>query len=330
MMKILANSIAAAALCGLVGAAAPARATQYWLGGVDPVIQRLNHKPVMHDYMGLLSDPAAWRESASKVAAFKVSAQFILFGEPEMIRTVFNGMHARHIKMAVEIGTVVRLDPCGGGEGYAPPEMADKIGAKLRDLGVTLDYMALDEPVWYAHEIKQGMTPLHQPFCAYPLNVVAQRAAISIKAMRKYFPGVQVGVIDVVSTSLVPAAQLARDYGEFASLLQEAIGARLAFFHADIAWDTNWQATLPLVKREMRQRGVPFGIIADGSPNLRTSQQWVNVALSRLRAIEADPATRPDQIVAQSWHNLPTMMLPETRPDTETHLLLEAEGIGGR
>jgi hypothetical protein len=234
----------------------------------------------------------------------------VLVGEPDMIRAVFNGMHARHIKMAIEMGSVVRLDPCGGGEGYAPPDMADKMGKKLRDLGVRLDYMALDEPVWYAHEIKTGMTPLHQPFCAYPLKVVAQRAAMSVKAMRKYFPGVQVGFVDVVSSSLVPPAQLARDCGEFASLLQEEIGARLAFFHADIAWRTNWEAALPLFKREMRARHVPFGIIIGGSPDQRTNEAWVDVALKRLRAIEADPATRPD-------------------PGAETYLLLQSERIGG-
>ena len=326
-MRSLACLLAVAAFCGL--GAAPARAVDYWLGGVDPVVQQLAHKPGMQDYMGLVNDPAAWRASAAKVSVFKVSAQFILVGSPDMIRRVFNGMHARHIRMAVEMGSVVRLDPCGGGEGYAPQDMADKMGKKLRALGVTLDDMSLDEPVWYAHEIKSGMTPLHQPFCAYPLKVVAQRSAMSVKAMRKYFPHVQVGIIDVVSTSLVPPAQLAHDEGEYARLLQDEIGAPLAYFHADIAWRTNWQAALPLMRREMRALHIPFGIVIGGSPNQRTSEAWVDVALQRLKAIEADPATRPDQIVAQSWQNLPTHMLPETQPGTETYLLLQSERIAG-
>lgn len=328
-MKRLGCLLAAGALCGLALAAAPARAVEYWLGGVDPVVQRLAHKPVMQDYLGLLNDPEAWRASSAEVSVFKVSAQFILVGEPDMIRRVFNGMHARHIKMAVEMGSVVRLDPCGGGEGYAPQDMADKMGKKLRALGVTLDEMALDEPVWFGHEITAGMTPLHQPYCAYPLKVVAQRTAMSIKAMRKYFPGVQAGIVDVVSTSLVPPAQLARDYGTYVGLLQDQIGGRLAFFHADIAWNTNWRAALPLVKREMRARHIPFGIIIDGSPNLRTSEAWVDVALQRLKAVEADPAMRPDQIIAQSWQNLPTHMLPETQPGSETYLLRQSERIAG-
>ena len=319
----------AVALCWLVLATAPARAAEYWLSGVDPVVQRLTHRQVMQDYMDLLSDPDAWRASAAKVSVFKVSAQFVLFGEPDMIRRVFNGMHARHIKMAVELGSVVRLDPCGGGEGYAPQDMADKMGKKLRALGVKLDDMALDEPVWFGHEITTGMTPLHQPFCAYPLKVVAQRSAMSVKAMRQYFPNVQVGIIDVVSTGLVPPAQLARDEGEYASLLQDQIGARLAFFHADVAWKTNWRVALPLVKRQMQARRIPFGIIIGGSPNQRTNEAWVDVALQRLKAVEADPAMRPDQIVAQSWQNLPTHMLPETQPGTETYLLLQAERIAG-
>lgn len=328
-MKSLANFIASSALFALALTSAPARAAEYWLGGVDPVIQRLAHKPVMQDYMSLLSDPGAWRAGASKVSAFKVSAQFILFGDPQMIRSVFNGMHERHIKMAVEMGSVVRLDPCGGGEGYAPPDMADKMGKKLRELGVTLDYMALDEPVWYGHEVTKGITPLHQPYCAYPLKVVAQRSGMSIKAMRKYFPAVQAGIIDVVATTPVPPAQLARDYGEFASLLQDEIGGRLAFFHSDIAWRTNWKVALPLVKSEMRQRHIPFGLIVGGSPDQRTNQAWVDVALRRLRAIEADATMRPDQIVVQSWQNLPTHMLPETEPGTETNLLLQSERIAG-
>jgi hypothetical protein len=325
-MKRLACLVAAAALCGL--ASAPARAVEYWLGGIDPVVQRMAHKPVMQDYMGLLNDPGAWRESASQVSVFKVSAQFVLFGEADMIRQVFNGMHARHIKMAIEMGSVVRLDPCGGGEGYAPPDMADKMGRKLRDLGVTLDYMALDEPVWYGHQITNGMTPLHQPYCAYPLKIVAQRSAISVKAMRKYFPDVQTGIIDVVTSAPAPPAELARNVGQYAGYLQDEIG-RLAFFHADVDWEKNWEAALPLVKREMRARRIPFGIIIGGGPGQRTNEAWEDVALRRLRLIEADPATRPDQIVAQSWQNLPTQMLPETRRGTQTHLLLQSERIAG-
>jgi hypothetical protein len=327
-MQRLASLLAATALCAL--AAAPARAVEYWLAGVDPVVQRLGHMPVMRDYMGLLDDPAGWRAGAAQVSVFKISAQFILLGEPDMIRRVFNGMHARHIKIAVEMGSVVRLDPCGGGEGYAPPDMADKMGKKLRALGVTLDVMTLDEPVWYAHEIRTGMTPIRQPFCAYPLKVVAQRSALSVKAMRKYFPHVQVGIIDVVSTSLVPPAQLAHDEGEYARLLQDEIGTPLAFFHADVAWKTNWRAALPLMKREMRALHIPFGIVIDGSPEQHTSEAWVDVALQRLKAVEADPALRPDQIVAQSWQKLPTHMLPETQPGAETYLLLQSERIAGR
>jgi hypothetical protein len=327
-MKRLASLLAAIAFCGL--APACALATEYWLGGVDPVIQRVAHKDVMRDYMGLVNDPDAWRAGATRVSVLKVSAQFVLFGEPDMIRGVFNNMHARHIKMAVEMGSVVRLDNCGGGEGYAPPDMADKMGKKLRDLGVTLDYMALDEPVWYGHEITRGMTPLHQPFCAYPLKVVAQRSAMSIKAMRKYFPAVQVGIIDVVSTSLIPASQLAREYGEFASLLQDEIGGRLAFFHCDIAWRTDWQAVVPPLKAEMRRLRIPFGLIVNGGPLQPTSEAWVDVALRRLRMFEANPALRPDQIVVQSWEDLPTKMLPETEAGTATYLLLQAQRAAGR
>lgn len=324
-MKPIFTFAATAALGAMLST--PAFATDFWLGGVDPVIQRTSHKGSMKDYLELLSDPKAWSASALKVSVFKVSAQFVLYGEPDLIRKVFDGMHGRHISMAVEMGSVVRLENCGGGEGYAPTDMADKIGKKLRDLGETLDYVALDEPVWFGHEVTKGMTELHQSYCAHPLKVVAQRAGITAHAMRKYFPDVKIGVVDVISTALVPANQLAQDYGEFARLLQQEIGGRLAFFHCDIAWHTDWRAALPRVKWEMQKLAIPFGIIIGGSPEHQTEEEWVDAALTRLRTINADPSMRPDQIVAQSWQDFPTHMLPETQAGTETYLLLQAERL---
>jgi hypothetical protein len=132
-------------------------------------------------------------------------------------------MQRRHIPVAVEIGMVPAGTDCGGGEGYANPGMVDRVGAHLQRLGLRLDYMAMDEPVWMAHERSWGRSFKGLPDCQYTLDAVAQGVAQNVAAMRRYYPAVRVGEIEVVGTRLDPRRVFA-DYGTFARLFERYTG----------------------------------------------------------------------------------------------------------
>ena len=304
----------------LLLAGRPAVATEFWFSGEDPVTQKDKHRPGPADYMDLFAPGAPWQRAESRVSVFKFSAQLVLRGTDEMLRTIFAGLRQHHISPAVEMGAVLRGPECGGGEGYAPPNLVDRVAGRLQRLGLTLDYWDMDEPVWFAHVKSWGPNT-----CTYPIGEVAKRVARNVAVMRRYFPAIRVGEADVLAADRIPTPELVADYVAFAQAFRQQTGQPLAFFHADVAVRGGGMEVLPPLFRQLHALGIPTGVIIGGTPQDQSDEEWVAHALQGLRMLEANPATRPDQVVVQSWQPLPDHMLPETQPGSSTFLLREAE-----
>ncbi len=312
---------AALALSSLACAAQPARAAQYWFGGQDPVAR--GERPHPADWMDLFQPGAPWQRGESRLAAFKVSAQFVLRGTDDMIRTVVDQLHQHRVAFAVEMGAVERRpDECGGGEGFAAPNLIDRVAGRLQRLGLTLDYWAMDEPLWFGHERTWG-----QNDCAFPVEVVAGRAAGSIAKMRKYFPNVVIGDVEVLNGRRVPEQQLLADYVAYAQDIQRLTGRPLAFMHWDVSWRGGGGRLVAPFSRQMHALGLRVGVIIGGDVPDPDDMTWVSNGLQHVRDLASEPAAEPDDFVVQSWQNLPTRMLPETSPGTATFELLQSEQI---
>ena len=290
--------------------------TAFWFGAVEPV-----HQTYPQDYMELFPPDAPWHQAAGRLSVFKISSETVLHGSDDMIRTIFAALRQRHLAIAVEMGGLLQTpgETCGGGEGYVQAHQIDRFGTRLRGLGFGVDYMAMDAPVWMGHERSWGNTK-GRPDCQYPLTEIVRRAAQTVAMMRRYFPAIRAGEIDVVNTRLPPGPVLA-DYAAFARLMRGAIGQDLAFFHCDTAWQfPGWQSVLPRLRAQTHALGMRFGVIVGGSPEDATDQAWVEDGLQRLRQL----APLLDDVVVQSWQPRPTRVLPETAPSL-TDLLRKAE-----
>ena len=305
----------------LLLAGRPALATQFWLAGEDPVNQQAKRRGGPADYMDLFAPGAAWQQGQSRLAVFKFSAQLVLRAPDDMLRTIFTGLRQRRIAAAVEMGAVLRSAECGGGEGYAPPDLVERVAGRLQRLGLPLEYWDMDEPVWFAHEKSWGRSD-----CTYPIDEVAKRVARNVAVMRRYFPAIRIGEGDVLA-GRIPAQELVADYVAFAQAFQHQTGQPLAFFHADVAVLGGGLPVIRPLFSQLRALGIPTGIIIGGTPQDESNEAWVADALQRLRALVADPSTRPDQVIVQSWQPLPDHMLPETQPGSYTFLLRAAEAV---
>jgi hypothetical protein len=293
----------------------------------DPVVVKAANQTTPSDYMQLFTPNAPWSEAAAKVMFFNVSTQFILSATDDQLRTVFNDLKRRHIKAGVEMGTVIRLDTCGLGEGYAPQSMATQVAKRLHGLGLQLDFLQGDEPVTFTHLKTEG-TAKGRPNCAYPLSVVADRTMMTINDIRAFFPNIEFGDIEVAALDPhIPAEKRLADYVQFAHLMQQRLGHKLAYFHADVAWRTDPLSTLAPMRQAMKVEGIPFGIVIAGSPKDTTDLAWEQDALSRLDMLERNPATQMDDLIVDSWQTLPAHILPETTPGTSTNVLLRSERI---
>ncbi len=299
----------------------PAKAAQFWFGGEDPVTR--GERPHPPDWMQMFQPDPPWQQGRSHLTAFKVAAQFVLRGTDQQIHTVVDDLHRHHIAFAVEMGSVThKPGECGGGEGFAPPDLIDRVAGRLQRLGLTVEYWGMDEPLWFGHERTWGP---HD--CAYPVETVAERVAGSIATMRRYFPNVVIGDGEVLTANHMPARQLLADYVAFAQDIQRLTGHPFAFMHWDVSWRGGGGPLIAPFSRQMHAMGLRVGVIIGGDLPDQDDLSWVSDGLQHVRDLAGDPAAEPDDFVVQSWQLRPTQMLPETTPGTATFELVQAEKI---
>lgn len=296
-----------------------AAATEVWLAGEDPVVQQQKHKQVPADYMDLFKPDAPWSASASRLKVFKISTQIALHGTDQQLHAIIDDLRRRHIALAVEMGLIVGSDSCGKGvEGYGNPNSVEATARHIKSLGGTIDYVAMDEPVWFGHIF--GIGSGGRVGCRYPLPVLADQIVAKIALLRQYFPNIEVGDIEPVNANKWGGPQSVADIVTFENLLRQRTGGMPTFVHTDMAWATpGWQPLLENLATRLHANGMRVGVICDGDANVGGDEAWVRQALQRCQTTVADPRVRPDDLIVQTWEPLPTKMLPETNPAALTY-----------
>ena len=289
-----------------------------WFGPADTAERTwVDRRNGSDDYMQLFSPTAAWAQAASRVNVFKMySSVFLLPHLPgsltdEQIRTVLADLKRRNIALAVEHGPLYE-DPvpphCGTGiEGFGGSASL-RLAERIRDLGGELTYLAMDEPFQHARDA-----------CGWTAREIARNAASSIADIRKVFPDVQVGDIEVVPGSALMPDWVAQ-YAQWLDAWKEETGKPLAFFHADINWGIDYRNAIGHARRIARDRGIPFGVIYNGWHSDRSDLEWVTSGMRNYASVELS-GEMPDQVIFQSWDHFPERVLPETDPSTFTYLI---------
>lgn len=329
-LRVAIESVLVLALCLAVAPARVAaqrsdsddRPTAIWLSGVDPEAQKARHVTEPADYMDLFKPDAPWEKAASRLAIFKFGTRFVLHSDDAELKTVIDDLRRRHIAFAVELGVLESGGPgtCGYGvEGYGNPTAVESVARRVKALGGQIDNVAMDEPVWFGH-IVDKVSKSNGNGCRYSVPEIAEKAAAKIAVLRRYFPDIKIGDIEPVSARAPGGPQSIDDILTFENLLREKTGAAPVFFHADMAWAfQGWQPLLETLATRLRASGVRFGVICDGDPTAGGNDAWVDQAVERCRKVAANPRTRPEDFIVQSWEPLPTRMLPETDPGSLTY-----------
>jgi hypothetical protein len=317
----------------LYGLVRPAAAAEFWMASVDPAV-RSDRQTLRapSDYMDLFRPHAPWETAASKLKVFKVSGAFALRSTDEDMQTLINDLKRRHIALAVEFGVLVGGDRCGRTvEGYGAPTAVDTLVKRIKKWGGQIDYLAMDEPVWFGHAAKgapvKGGSRAGIPgghFCEDPIADLVDQIAPKIEILRQAFPNIQVGDIDPISARWPSEVE---DLARFVDLYRMKTNVPIAFMHADVSWQTNWRPLLEGLAEQMRKRGIRLGVICDGDPAAQTNEEWVSTAVEHCRTIAADPKIKADDFIVQSWQPLPTKVLPETDPGALTFALKQAQAM---
>ncbi len=339
-LRLPGAALAAVALLlpGLAGpdalaANAGQKTPNYWMSGEDPVTVKDKKRDGPADYLDLFHPDAPWASSAAKLKGLKISTQMAFRGTDEQLKTVIQGLKARHIGMSIELGLLTYSDAppsCGkGSEGIgreaAPgrPSSAERVAKRLVALGGKLDYIELDEPVTWGYS-RVGKTRAGYPYCHKSIDALVNDMAPQIGTLRQYFPDIQFGLVDSINSRW---PDLPRGILSLIDTMDRELHVKIGFVHTDVAWDSDWRPGLQVLAQGLRARGVRFGIICDAALKSPTDEAWTDLALKQCRDVNDDPKTRLDDFMVQSWVPQPTHYLPETRPGTTTWLLKQVEAL---
>jgi hypothetical protein len=307
----------------LLLSATPAQAasTEVWLSGVPPFVRQKMFQESDSDYMNLFKPEAPWSKSAQVVKVFMINGGLVMHQSDEELKAVFADLKRRHIALAIEMGLLSGKDStgrqvCGVGiEGFAAPDNAKVIANRIQKAGGELAYVAMDEPLWYAHHFSGKNA------CGWSMEDVARDIVPRVAALRAMFPAVRIGDVEPVGTA--QPADWVEEISQWTQVYRQVVGEPLSFFHADVAWNGPWQQQLPAVRRRIDTAGLKFGIIYDGGGSKDESDDvWTQEAEQRFRLIESNPSTIPDHAIIQTWARWPKKMLPEDQPGTLTNLVL--------
>jgi len=263
--------------------------------------------PGVLDFFALFEAGAPWDVAAAHIQVFKMYEQIMAFPDASL-RTMFADLRRRHIALALEFGPLL-VGTCGGGEGFRD-DRGLQTAQRIHDLGGVLQYVAFDEPYFFG-AIANGPNACH-----YTPDEVAANAKQSVDALRTVFPNLVVGDIEVVPGGTDDTSWL-EGYQRWVDAWQRVTGEPLAFFDFDVAIDADWRGAVESMRRALKIRGVPFGLIYVGEGN--SDVEWVASAAQFASDYENKGGIVPDRRIFQSWIRYPTHALPETDPNTFTY-----------
>ena len=135
---------------------------------------------------------AQWAQARSRVQVYKFYYQIIRDSSILDLQAKFRWLKAHHIATAVEWPAMTWTENGTGYnvEGFNPANASQMLARKIQIAGGTLDYAAMDEPLFFGH-FDSGPHAAHWSVAAVAANVAA-----NMQQVWAIFPQCQVGDIE--------------------------------------------------------------------------------------------------------------------------------------
>jgi hypothetical protein len=291
----------------------PAFGQEVWLAVRGPDV----HPHGVADWNSLFKPSPEWAAVAAKIQIFSITAGYVVQAPDEDLRAAASDLASRHIALALGMQSVGigSGDNCGHEEGYGEPGYTARAAEKLHRLGISLQYLALDEPVWFGHYETgpQG--------CRFAVPELARRVALNVRAYQRYFPDVTIGDIEPVPL-LTTFPDWKPIFQSFAHEFALVTGRPLTFLQTDVSWRTpSFESALREISAFARQEGMKFGVIYNGDGGDDSGPAWVADAVRHFEWLETGGGVVPEQAIVASWDPQPTNVLPETSSGTLSHVV---------
>jgi hypothetical protein len=268
---------------------------------------------------------APWPEFMTHVRVVGFLTQVLQRIPDDDLAKVVARLKERHVAFGVEMLAQAYTLPgvnsppgCGGGvEGYAAPNETAAIAAKLKRAGASVQYIAMDEPLWFGHYYNEKNA------CHSSVAEVVDRVAANLREYLKVFPDAIIGDGEPFP-SITDQPGWREDYQQWLATFRAKVGKPLAFTSVDINWGhTNWPQSLRAFATFARDAHMPIAIIYNAAPPTKTmtNEQWLGNAAQNFIHIEKEVGVVPDWAVFASWDRFPGRALSDQNGLGEDYLI---------
>jgi hypothetical protein len=269
------------------------------------------------DFPHLFDSAPAW---SARTDVFEISPMMGSVAGPEdELHRIGSFLSQHHVALAVGVGAALvdNANPvpgeCGFGvEGMNRPGRNATTFKRLKQLGMDIQYIVMDEPLTYAHYYSKKNA------CLYSIEDTARRVAAGIAEIRQYYPNVR--VVDEEAPQITSVAQWNADFGSWLKAYRQATGSSLDAVVLDVDWRMPWQNWASPTVVTAHRNVVRAGIILDGTGPGASDAEAVAAYKQNMQSVDASRLPF-DLLIVANWTPHPSRNLPESAPDTLTSVL---------
>lgn len=282
-----------------------------WLCPAEPTKSFSGSIYASTDYYNLFTSTysSQWSQARAKVNIFKVYLGFIQRSSDAQLQVMISYLSANKIKLALEWAPLV--SDTYTLEGFCRPGQADSLCQRIQRLGGTIDYITLDEPLYFGHYYASGPQ--------WSVLQVATQAAASLNVIKSYFPNVIIGDIEPIDA--MPSTTWYSTMQQWLAAYQTVMGTPLAFIHVDNMWGNSWTTNISSLSGMLTGSNTSLGVIFNTLESTTTSSQWMLSAEVNIQRYNASGIVKPTHIVFQNWLPYPSTVMPESSTTAYTYLV---------
>ncbi len=295
------KTVLIAALAGAISASAVA-SPQIWFA------------PNTSAFLANRGDDAKWADARKHIDVYKFYYQQVVQDSPEMLKKKIDFLKENNIKIAVEWPALTWQENGPGFkvEGFGPVGMSKLIASKIKSAGGTLDYVAMDEIIYFGNYNKKG------PFAPkMDIDAIAESAANNMKQVWSYFPNAKVGDIEPIDQ----ISNFTALFNNFSDKFKQKTGKKISFLHYDVFWIHDWTTAAEIAKNLSVKDGMRFGVILNGDGGRNIDASWMESNRKHVKDYLASTAPIPDDVIFQSWNKAPRIAIGDTNDNSNSSII---------
>jgi hypothetical protein len=269
------------------------------------------------NWLALFKNEAAWSQAANKIQVLTLVPYWIERTSDADLLLIADFAKRHHIQLDVDTQPVLKIphEDCDWIEGYMDVGQIIPQLKTLKRLGIRLDWIDMDEPVWFGHyDTEPGA-------CQLSIPELVDRTANLINQMLAIYPDLKIVEIEPIP-ALTSFPDWRQSENDFHLGLTRKTGVPIKMMQVDVDWNKpGWRQSMVDLNGFLHRQNMGLGIIYNATTSARSDAEWSNDAINNFEAVEGALGIRPAQAAFTTWNAFPTLNMPETTPYTLTWLI---------